>query len=192
MRTAHVRSLRSALIRNDALPLYQWRLGFQTLKRISTTFQPEPEFFVFQSRRFSSSQGSAGNIVLWQGTCSHTWQSKQSGKSHHTTEGHFVAHAPVEFCSARAASYSQRASAGFQRGDRHLFVIFFGEGCKRMTSLPIFLTLWILVVFAGPSDEDISMFKVQTKREKSPKTWSLRFGLLKIKMCRWLMANLEG
>ena len=82
--------------------------------------------------------------------------------------------------------------AGFQRGDWHLFVIFFGEGCKRMTSLPIFLTLWILVVFAGSSDEDISMFKVRTKREKSPKTWSLRFGLLKIKMCRWLMANLEG
>ena len=95
---------------------------------------------------------------------------KVVGKSHHITEGHFVAHAPVEFCSARAASYSQRASAGFQRGDRHLFVIFFGEGCKRMTSLPIFLTLWILVVFAGSSDEDISMFKVRTKREKSPKT----------------------
>ena len=32
------------------------------------------------------------------------------------------------------------------------------------------LTLWILVVFAGPSDEDILMIKVQTKHEKSPKT----------------------
>ena len=53
-----------------------------------------------------------------------------------------------------------------------------------MTSMPIFLTLWILVVFAGPSDEDILMIKVQTKHEKSPKTWSLRFDLLKIKMCR--------
>ena len=54
-----------------------------------------------------------------------------------------------------------------------------------MTSIPIFLTLWILVVFAGPSDEDILMIKVRTKHEKSPKTWSLRFDLLKIKMCRW-------
>ena len=32
-----------------------------------------------------------------------------------------------------------------------------------------FLTLWILVVFAGPSDEDILMFKVRTKREKNLK-----------------------
>ena len=31
-----------------------------------------------------------------------------------------------------------------------LFVIFFGEGWKRTTSLPLFLALWILVVFAGP------------------------------------------
>ena len=56
---------------------------------------------------------------------------------------------------------------------------------KWMTSIPIFLTLWILVVLAGPSDEDILMIKVRTKREKSPKTWSLRFELLKIKMCKW-------
>ena len=32
-----------------------------------------------------------------------------------------------------------------------------------------FLTLWILVVFAGPLDEDILMFKVRTKREKNLK-----------------------
>ena len=32
-----------------------------------------------------------------------------------------------------------------------------------------FLTFWILVVFAGPSDEDILMFKVRTKREKNLK-----------------------
>ena len=90
-------------------------------------------------------------------------------------------------CSARSApfSYFQRASAHFQLGDRHLFVIFFGEGWKCMTSLPPFLTLWILVVFAGSSDEYILMIKVRTKREKRPKTWSLRFDLLTIKMCIW-------
>ena len=38
-----------------------------------------------------------------------------------------------------------------------------------MTSLPPFLTLWILVEFAGSSDEDILMIKVRTKREKSRK-----------------------
>ena len=38
-----------------------------------------------------------------------------------------------------------------------------------MTSIPIFLTLWILVVFAGPSDEDILMIKVRTKHEKARK-----------------------
>ena len=54
-----------------------------------------------------------------------------------------------------------------------------------MTSLPPFLTLWILVEFAGSSDEDISMIKVRTKREKRPKTWSLRLDLLTIKMCTW-------
>ena len=35
-----------------------------------------------------------------------------------------------------------------------------------MTSLPPFLTLWILVEFAGSLDEDILMIKVRTKREK--------------------------
>ena len=39
-----------------------------------------------------------------------------------------------------------------------------------MTSLPPFLTLWILVEFAGFSDEDILMIKVRTKREKRLKT----------------------
>ena len=39
-----------------------------------------------------------------------------------------------------------------------------------MTSLPLFLTLWILVEFAGSSDEDILMIKVRTKRKKRPKT----------------------
>lgn len=92
-----------------------------------------------------------------------------------------------KFCSTRSAPLwdFQRASTGFQLGDRHFFIILFGEGWKKMTSIPIFLTLWILVVFAGPSDEDILMIKVRTKHEKSPKTWSLRFDLLKIKMCRW-------
>ena len=39
-----------------------------------------------------------------------------------------------------------------------------------MKNLPSFLTLWILVEFAGSSDEDILMIKVRTKREKRPKT----------------------
>ena len=39
-----------------------------------------------------------------------------------------------------------------------------------MTSLPPFLTLRILVEFAGSSDEGILMIKVRTKREKRPKT----------------------
>ena len=52
-----------------------------------------------------------------------------------------------------------------------------------MTTLPPFLTLWILVEFAGSSDEDILMIKVRTKREKRPKTWSLRFDLLTITLC---------
>ena len=59
----------------------------------------------------------------------------------------------------------------------------FGKGWKSMTTLPPFLTQWILVEFAGSSDEDILMIKVRTKREKRPKTWSLRFDLLTIKMC---------
>ena len=102
-------------------------------------------------------------------------------------EGYFVAHAPMKICSARSAPlwYFQRAFAGFQLSDRHLSVIFFGEGCKSMTSLLPFLTLWILVEFAGSSDEDILMIKVRTKREKKSKTWSLRFDLLTIKMCTW-------
>ena len=54
-----------------------------------------------------------------------------------------------------------------------------------MTILPPFLTLWILVEFAGSSDEDFLMIKVRTKREKRPKTWSLRLDLLTIKMCTW-------
>ena len=100
-------------------------------------------------------------------------------------EGHFVCACAYKICSAPSASFwnFQRPSAGFQLGDWHLFVIFFGEGWKSMTSLPPFLTLWILVEFAGSSDEDILMIKVRTKREKRPKTWSLRFDLLTIKMC---------
>ena len=39
-----------------------------------------------------------------------------------------------------------------------------------MKSLPLFLTLWILVEFAGSSDEYILMIKVRTKSEKRPKT----------------------
>ena len=108
----------------------------------------------------------------------HRWLSTGEG-------GHLVYACACKICSARSASFwnFQRPSAGFQLGDRHLFVIFFGEGWKSMTSLPPFLTLWILVEFAGSSDEDILMIKVRTKREKRPKTWSLRFDLLTIKMC---------
>ena len=39
-----------------------------------------------------------------------------------------------------------------------------------MTSLPPFLTLWILVEFAGSSDEDILMIEVRTECQKRPKT----------------------
>ena len=39
-----------------------------------------------------------------------------------------------------------------------------------MTSLPPFLILWILMEFAGSSDEGILMIKVRTKREKGPIT----------------------
>ena len=38
-----------------------------------------------------------------------------------------------------------------------------------MTILPLYLTLWILVEFAGSSDVDIVMIKMRTKREKRPK-----------------------
>ena len=69
----------------------------------------------------------------------------------------------------------------FNRAIGTCFAIFLGEE-KKMTSLLVFLTLWILEVFAGPSDENISMIKVQTK--KARKLGSLRFDLLKIKMCR--------
>ena len=101
------------------------------------------------------------------------------------SRGAFCCACAKKICSARSAPfwYFQRAFAGFQLSDRHLSVIFFGEGWKSMTSLPPFLTLWILVEFAGSSDEDILMIKVRTKREKRPKTWSLRFDLLTIKMC---------
>ena len=51
-----------------------------------------------------------------------------------------------------------------------------------MTSLPTFLTLWILVMFVGSWDGHILMIKVPTKRQKIPKTMSLRFDLLKIEM----------
>ena len=48
-------------------------------------------------------------------------------------------------------------------------MIFFGEGWKSMTSLPPCLTLWILVEFAGSSDEDILMIKVRTNAKKGRK-----------------------
>ena len=74
---------------------------------------------------------------------------------------------------------------GFKLSDWHLSVIIYGEGWKGTTSLPPFLTLWILVEFVGSSDEDILMIKMRTKREKRPKTWCLRFNLLTIKICTW-------
>ena len=101
--------------------------------------------------------------------------------------GAFCCACAKKVCSARSAplQYFQHAFAGFRLSDRHLSVILFGKGWKSMTSLPPFLTLWILVEFAGSSDEDILMIKVRTKREKRSKTWSLRFDLLTIKMCTW-------
>ena len=41
------------------------------------------------------------------------------------------------------------------------------------------------MMLAGSSDEDILVIKVRTKRRKRPRTWSLRFDLLKINMCAW-------
>ena len=87
-------------------------------------------------------------------------------------------------------SYSDVFSAlpravGFQLGDRHLFLIIFEEVWKSIPGLSSFLTLWILMVFAGSSNEDTLWIKVRTKRKKRPKTWSLRFDLLKINMCTW-------
>ena len=63
--------------------------------------------------------------------------------------------------------------------------IFFEEGWKSMLSLPPFLTLWILMEFAGSSDENILIIKVRTKREKRPRTWGKGFESLTIKMCTW-------
>ena len=74
---------------------------------------------------------------------------------------------------------------GFSTGRSTPFCNTFLRGMKEYESLPLFLTLWILVEFAGSSDEYILMIKVRTKSEKRPKTWSLRFDLLTIKMCTW-------
>ena len=54
-----------------------------------------------------------------------------------------------------------------------------------MLSLPPFLTLWILMEFAGSSDENILIIKVRTKREKRPRTWGKGFESLRMKMCTW-------
>ena len=63
--------------------------------------------------------------------------------------------------------------------------IFFEEGWKSMLSLPPFLTLWILMEFAGSSEENILIIKVRTKREKRPRTWGMGFESLTIQMCTW-------
>ena len=94
-------------------------------------------------------------------------------------KGQIVAHAPMNSVRRVRRHWDPFS---FQLGDRHLFCNIFWRGIRKMTSLPVFLSLWILEVFAGPSDENISMIKVQKKYEKSPET--LRFDLLKIKMCR--------
>ena len=82
--------------------------------------------------------------------------------------------------------YIQRASTGFQLSDRHFCVILFGGRWNRVTILPIFLTLWILVVFAGSG---CGYFDDQSANKTRKKLKSLRFDLLKIKMyfgiCRW-------
>ena len=101
--------------------------------------------------------------------------------------GHFATHALIKF--VRRVRRHFHIFSALQRIFNWVIdtflSYFFGEGWKCMTSLPPFLTLWILVVFAGSSDEYILMIKVRTKREKRPKTWSLRFDLLTIKMCIW-------
>ena len=63
---------------------------------------------------------------------------------------------------------------GFQLGDRHLYVKCFGERWQSMACLPPrFLTLWMLVEFAGSSDEDILMIKSANKTRK--KAENLKF-----------------
>ena len=49
-----------------------------------------------------------------------------------------------------------------------------------MTSLPTFLTLWILVMFVGSWDGHILMIKVPTKRQKSPKTMRFDYETIEI------------
>ena len=70
---------------------------------------------------------------------------------------------------------------------RHLFCHIFLRGIKeyaKFNTIPnsvdthgVYWLFW--------SDEDILKIKVRTKREKRPKTSSLRFDLLTIKMCTW-------
>ena len=63
---------------------------------------------------------------------------------------------------------------GFQLGDRHLYVKCFGERWQSMACLPPrLLTLWMLVEFAGSSDEDILMIKSANKTRK--KAENLKF-----------------
>ena len=112
----------------------------------------------------------------------HKWITLIRGKDR-GAKGQIAAHAPMNFVR-RVRHHWDPFSAPlrvFNRAIGTCFAIFLGEG-KKMTILLVFLTLWILEVFAGPSDENISMIKVQKKYEKSPET--LRFDLLKIKMCR--------
>ena len=56
------------------------------------------------------------------------------------------------------------------------------ERWKIVRKLHTFLSVWILFVFSGSSDENIVMIKVRTKRDKGPKKWSLAFDLPKFKM----------
>ena len=90
-------------------------------------------------------------------------------------ENLFGAFGAISIFSVRCCGFSTERSTPFW---------YFLERDERVWQV-YHLTLWILVEFAGSSDEDIFKIKVRTKREKRPKTWSLRFDLLTIKMCTW-------
>ena len=101
--------------------------------------------------------------------------------SYYWAERHFAAHAPVEFClvilSARFWGFSTRRSTLFyntfwremRENDKYTNI------SNSVNTRGVCWPLWW------------GYFNDQSTNEtrKSPKTWSLRFDLLKIKMCRW-------
>ena len=98
--------------------------------------------------------------------------------------GHFVCACARwdEYFVFGAICYFWTRCGGFLNGRSTLYERSCQERWEITTTLHTFLTLWISTVFAGTLDEDILIIKVRTERDKSPKKWSLEFGLTKIKM----------